>query len=155
LPLTLRGKDMDIQKPDEFMSVYAVEKALNPEHTMMLRAFRQRDVEDVDALVKLSRGNREDIRVESDWAVLNELMVFYIRRWPDEWMEFRNTMPGIRQTRRAKGYSQSKEIKYIAAMPSRLMKLIKVIFPYQQFNKKFMYEFMRRTKAFQVGGVSN
>lgn len=137
------------------MPLYAYEKATNPEKVMVMRAFRQRDVEDVDRLVEISKGNRETVKTENDWQVLNELCVFYIQRWPQEWMDFRSTMPDIRQTRKSRGYSTSKEIKYVAAIPPRLMKLIKVIFPYQQWNKKFLYEFIRRFKPFQVAGVGN
>lgn len=128
---------------------------MNPDQIMLLRAFRQRDVDAVDKIVELSRG-REDVKTESDWKVLLAVVEFYIRRWPDEWMEFRSTMPDIRQTRNVNkkhGYSDSKEIKYLAAIPLRLERLIKICFPQNQFNKKFSYEFIRRFKAFQVAGA--
>jgi len=146
---------MNIIKPDPYMEFYATHKALHPEQPMVLRAFRKQDVEEVDALLALSRGNREAVKTDSDWQVLNELIVFYIRRWPSEWMEFRKTMPGIRQTRGSGGYSASREIRYVASIPLRLERLIKAIFPKNQFSKKFTSEFIRRYKAFQVGGVGN
>lgn len=146
---------MGITRTDPYMSLYAFEKTQNPEQKFMMRAFRERDVQDVDKLVELSRGNRETVKTDKDWQILNELIVFYITRWPNEWTEFRSTMPDIRQTRGKGGYSSTKEILYLAALPFRLERLIKTIFPYQQYNKKFMYEFCRRFKAFQVAGVQN
>lgn len=122
-----------------------------------MRAFREADVEAVDKIVELSRG-REDVKTESDWKVVLAIVEFYIRRWPHEWMEFRNTVPDIRNTRNTSGkhgYSQSKEIKYLAAIPLRLERLVKICFPMNQVNKKFMYEFIRRFKAFQVAGWNN
>lgn len=145
----------NILKTDPYMEFYAAHKVMNPEDRLMLRAFRVQDVEDVDKLVQLSRGKRETVKTESDWHVLSELIVFYIQRWPQEWMEFRNTMPDIRKSRNARGYSKSKEIKYVASIPLRLERLIKAIFPMNQFNKKFSYEFIRRFKVFQVGGEQN
>lgn len=144
-----------ILKTDEYMPLYAFAKAANPDQVMMLRAFREKDVEDVDRLVEMSRGNRETVKTDKDWQILNELIVFYIKRWPNEWMEFRASMPEIRQSRRAGGYSKSKEIMHVASLPFRLERLIKVIFPYQQYDKKFMWEFVRRFSAFRVAGVQN
>lgn len=140
---------------DPYMEFYAAHKTLHPEEKIMLRAFRQKDLEDVDKLVELSRGNREEVKTEEDWNVLASLIVFYVQRWPDEWMEFRNTLPDIRQTRGNGGYSKSREIKYVLSLPFRLERLIKAIFPRNQFNKKFSYQFIRRFKIFQVGGVQN
>lgn len=137
------------------MEFYATHKALHPDERIMLRAFRQRDIKDVDRLIEISKGNREDVKTESDWNVVANLVVFYIQRWPQEWEEFRRTIPDIRQTRGAGGYSASKEIKYVGAIPLRLERIIKAIFPQNQFSKKFLYQFIRRFKVFQVGGVQN
>ena len=143
---------MKIAKSDPYMSFYGAHQALHPDDDITLKVYTQRDVDAVDKLLELSKGNREEIRTEEDWNVLANLVVFYIQRWANEWMEFRQTMPDIKETRRKGGYSKSKEIKYVGAMPPRLMKLIKIIFPYQQYDKKFMYEFIRRFQVFQVGG---
>lgn len=140
---------------DPYESLYAFERMLNPEQQFQRRLFRKRDVQDVDKLIEISKGNRDEVKTDDDWNVVANIIVFYIQRWPNEWTEFRSTMPDIRQTRGRGGYSGSKEIKYVAAIPLRLERLIKSIFPHNQFNKKFSYEFIRRFKAFQVGGVQN
>ena len=137
------------------MEFYAAHKTINPQDKITLRPFLKRDVESVDKLVKLSRGSRDYVQTESDWQVICSLIEFFIQRWPNEWMEFRNTMPDIRETRRSGGYSQSKEILYLLALPFRLERLIKIIFPNNKFNKKFSYEFIRRFKAFRVAGEGN
>jgi hypothetical protein len=145
----------NIVKSDPYMEFYATHKALHPEERIMLRAFRQRDLDDVDYLVKISRGNRETVKTEDDWNVLANIVIFYIKRWPQEWAEFRSSIPDIRQTRGKGGYSQSREMKYLAAIPLRLERLIKAVFPMNQVNKKFSNEFIRRFKVFQIGGVQN
>lgn len=140
---------------DPYMSLYAYEKAENPDQVMVMRAFRKRDVEDVERLIEISKGNRETVKTDDDWNVLANVIVFYIQRWPDEWMEFRKTIPEIRNTRNTRkghGYSDSGEIKYLAAIPFRLERLIKAIFPYQHYDKKFSNQFIKRFKVFQVGG---
>ena len=146
---------MSLVKADPYMEFYAAYKATHPEEKLMLRAFRKRDVADVDELIRISKGHREEVKTESDWNVVANLVVFYIQRWPEDWMQFRSTMPDIRETRRNGGYSASREIKYVGALPLRLERLIKAIFPMNQVDKKFIYSFIRRFKAFQVGGAGN
>lgn len=145
----------DLIKPDPYLPLYAYQKAEHPEHKIVLRQYRKTDVEAVDELVELSRG-RTDVRTESDWTLLDKIIMFYTQRWPQEWEEFKNTLPDIRETRGEGGYSGSKEIKYLAAIPLRLERLIKACFPYNQWNKKFANKFVKRfSRGFQVGGVNN
>ena len=144
-----------VKAPDKYEEFYAAHKLTHPEDPLVLRAFRQRDIDDVDRLIEISKGHREDIKTESDWNVVANLVVFYIQRWGAEWTEFRNSLPDIRQSRGSGGYSRSREIKYVGAIPLRLERLIKAIFPNYQMNKKFLYQFIRRFRVFQVGGVQN
>lgn len=146
---------MKLDQADPYFEFYAAHKETHPESKIMLRAFKKKDVEDVDELLKISRGFRDEVKTESDWNVVAQLVIFYIKRWPEDWMQFRDTMPDIRQSRRNGGYSASREIKYVGALPLRLERLIKAIFPHNQVNKKFLYQFIRRFKIFQVGGVQN
>ncbi len=146
---------MDILKEDPYITMAALQKMEDPESKIFMRAFRAKDVDDVDKLLEISRGNREVVKTDNDWNVLANLVVFYIKRWPSEWEEFRKTLPDIRKSRRAGGYSKTKEILYVASLPFRLERLIKVIFPYQQYDKKFMWEFVKRFKIFRVAGEQN
>ena len=70
-----------------------------------------------------------------------------------EWHEFKTSIPDIRRTRSEGGYSQTKEIKYIASVPPRFMKMVKVIFPAQEWDKKFMTKFIKRFPLFKIGGA--
>lgn len=145
----------NLTKADPYMEFYAAHKAVHPEDRIMLRAFRQKDVDDVDRLMEISKGHREEVKTDSDWNVLANVVVFYIQRWPNEWEEFRKTIPDIRRTRKNGGYSTSREIKYLGAIPLRLERLIKAIFPRNQFNKRFSNQFIKRFGIFQVGGIQN
>lgn len=144
-----------IHKADPYMDLYKFQKATDPSSVILARAFRKADVEAVDKLLELGKGSRETVKTDNDWNVLANVIVFFIQRWPSEWEQFRSSMPEIRETRRAGGYSRSKEIRYVAALPPRLERLIKIMFPYQQYDKKFMNQLIRRFKAFRVGGEGN
>ena len=117
------------------------------------RQFRRDDVAEVDKLIELAGDAREDVKTESDWRLVEIIAQFFMQRWPNEFTEFYKTIPQIRDTRRSKGYSSTKEIKYVGALPFRLMKLIQIIFPYQQFDKKFVYRLVKRIPLLKVGGA--
>jgi hypothetical protein len=140
---------------DKYQTLYDFEQANNPDAMIGHAIFRKADVEAVDRLLELSRGNRETVKTDDDWNVLANIIVFYIQRWPEEWAEFRSSMPEIRGTRNAGGYSKTKEMVYLASLPFRLERLIKTIFPNQQYDKKFMYKFIKRFRIFQVAGEGN
>jgi hypothetical protein len=141
---------MKIVKPDPFTPYYAFEKRKNPEQKLWWMAARRRDVESIDRLVELSHG-RDRVETRTDWDALGEVLKFYVTRWPQEFLEFRQVVPQIRDSRRTGGYTTNKEMKYLASLPPRLERLIKYTFPAQQFDKKFVYKFISKYKVFRVG----
>jgi hypothetical protein len=143
---------MKIIKPDPFIPIYKFEKTQHPEKKLWWLALRQKDVEDVDRLVGLSHGNRETVETPKDWAILEEVLKFFINRWPEEFKEFKEAVPQIKATRRRGGYTQNKEMMYLASLPPRFERLIKAVFPKQQFDKEFVYKLINRYKIFKVGG---
>lgn len=144
----------NIQRPDQHLATYVTEKMLNPDSQFVVRAFQREVVDAVDAIVELAHGEREFVTTENDWKVFEELLKFWAKKWPDEYMEFKSVVSDIRATRNSGGYSQSKEIKYVGALPSqRFMKMVKVIFPAQQWDKKFTNKFVKKFPLFKVGGV--
>lgn len=115
------------------------------------RPVRKGDLSAADYLIKIS-GNRQAVTGDNDWVVISKIFEFWTRRWPEEWQEFGNAIKDIKATRLNKdGMSKSRDTKYIGALPPRLMRLIQAIFPFQQFNKKFVYELTRRIKIIKVG----
>lgn len=145
---------MNIQKPDQHLASYILEKQMNPDTRLVLRAFEREVVETVDAIVELAHGERDFIKTESDWKVFEELLKFWIKQWPQEYIEFKETIRDLRETRNDGGYSESKELKYVGALPSqRFMKMVKAIFPAQQWDKKFISKFIKRFPLFKVGGA--
>ena len=141
--------------PDQYEPFYIHEKITNPNAKLYWAQFKRGDVEAVDHLVRLSHGKRERCLTESDWTVLENVFDFFTKRWPKEYQEFKNTIPDIRSTRRAGGLSESGGIKYLAALPPKLERLIKVVFPMQQFDKRFMDKLIRRFRLIKVGGERN
>ena len=114
-------------------------------------AVHPKDLQAIDYLVKIGSG-RQSVKSDSDWMVISKIFEFWTRRWPEEWQEFGSTIKDIKATRLNKqGYSESKDTRYVGAIPVRLMKLIQIIFPFQQFNKKFVSDLTRRINIIQVG----
>lgn len=116
----------------------------------------KKDVEDVNYLVRISHGCGEKVTTDKDWGVVAKLFEFWTRKWTDEWQEFGQTIVDIKQTRlNKKGTSKTNEIKYVGALPPRFAKLIKIIFPKQQFDKKFVYALTNKIKITKVGEKSD
>ena len=118
------------------------------------RLYPRETVELVDLIVKISNGVRDKVNKEADWAVIEKLMEFYALKWPLEANSFLKTVKEIKKSRREKGLDREKNIKYLAALPedNKLLKMIKVIFPYQEFNKDFFYKLTKRFPYLRVGG---
>lgn len=130
--------------PDEFQVLY--------DDNCPVRAFLKTDVEAADYLVKISQGKRDTVETAKDWGIVAKLFEFWTRRWPDEWMEFFESIKAIRETRANKqGMSKTREIKYVGALPSRFQRLIKAIFPLQQFDKEFVYKLTNNIQITKVG----
>jgi hypothetical protein len=141
-----------IQKVDPYLPFYILEKQQHPEKKLWWLKVRQRDLDDVDRLVALSHGKREECNTPKDWEIMEALLDFFVNRWPSEWEQFAKTIPQIRATRRQGGYSQNKEMMYVASLPPRFERLIKAVFPLQSFNKDFIYKLITKFKVFKVGG---
>lgn len=140
---------------DPYLAHYVYEKDTNPNAPIVWRQYRKSLVDKVDHIVELARGNRETIATLKDWEIVGEILKFFAEEWPDEFNSFKASIPDIRSSRRADGYSESREVKYIAALPPRFERMIKSIFPSQQFDKKFIYKLIRKFPVFRVAGVSN
>lgn len=117
-----------------------------------LKLYRSSDVDSVDAVLQLTKGYPGPIAKESHWKALEALIDFYFRKWPQEANDFFKQMVEIKRTRlNSKGESASKEIKFLAALPPTLHRLLRAAFPLQEMNKDFMYKLTRRFKKFRVG----
>jgi len=146
---------MRIVKPDPFIAQYVYEKQTHPEKTLVWRQFKEEDVQAIDKIVELSHGERTEIKSQKDWEIFTELLGFYQKRWPEEFIQFIETIKEIRSSRKRSAYSDSKEILYVGSIPLRFMKIIKAIFPDQQFNKKFIWNMVRRFPIFKVTKEGN
>ncbi len=144
-----------LEKIDPFMPMYVHEKLNNPSQRIMLRAFQKKDVEAVDYLVRISQGANPAVETLNDWGILSKVFEFWTRRWPHEWHEFVTSIKEIRATRARKdGYSKQKGrsgVRYLGALPPRLMRLIKIVFPQQQWDREFTEKFTNNIKITKVG----
>lgn len=140
---------MDTIDPYESVALY--EKMQNPNKRIVMRQFKRADVQAVDKLIELAQGNRDVVVTDSDWRLVEIIFQFFMERWPAEFQAFYESIPDIRGTRRSGGYSKTKELKYVGALPERFMRLVKVIFPYQQYDKKFVNKLVKRIPLLKVG----
>lgn len=133
-----------LQTIDPFEALYdprTVQYAKVPKNILMA----------IDKLVIESRG-RSQVKTESDWVLLSKIFEFWTRAFPNEWEEFVEQIKLIKDTRlNAQGYSASREIRYVGALPIRFERLIKTCFPQQQFDKKFMSKLTNHIKVVRVG----
>lgn len=144
-----------IETVDPYISHYIYEKATDPTANIVWKQYEKRLVDKTNRIIELAHGERDTVKSQSDWDVLGELIKFWTEEFPNEYQEFKASIPDIRGSRNDGGYSKSREIKYLGAMPPRLMKMIKVIFPFQQFDKSFMYKMIKKFPLFKVGGEGN
>lgn len=146
---------MKITTLDPYMAHYVYEKQKDPKAPIVWRRFKKKMVDRVDHIVELAAGNREAVVTQKDWEILGEILKFYAEEWPDDFNSFRESVKEIRRTRRADGYSKSREIKHVASLPPRFERMIKSIFPMQQYDKKFITKLVRKFPVFRVGGEGN
>lgn len=142
---------MSIIKPDPYLAPYIYEKETNPDAVIVLKQYEKRIVDRINHIVELAHGERDTITSENDWKVFEELLVFFKEEWSNEFNQFRESASDIRQAK-GEGYSKSREILHVGSIPPRLMKLVKAIFPSQQWDKKFVNKLVKRFPLFKVGG---
>lgn len=144
-----------LQVDDPYLGLYAYEKKHNPSKRIVLRAYKKSLVLGIDWLEREIGGGRQKVETVDDWVAISKILEFWTRGWPGEWEEYVKDMQKIRSTRARKdGYSKQKGragVRYLAAIPPRLMKLIKVFFPFQQWDRAFVDKFTNNIKISKVG----
>lgn len=144
-----------IKTVDPFVPLYEFEKMRDPSFDYVMKPVKRADIEAVDYLNKIAGGQHSTVETVSDWGIVAKILEFWCRRWPSEWQEFAKSMSEIRATRARKdGYSREQGrhgVRYLGAIPLRLMRLIKVIFPDQQWNREFTDKFTNNIKITKVG----
>jgi hypothetical protein len=122
--------------------------------TLKHKKYPRHVVEAVDHLVRLSRGCT-DVVTARDWGIVGKIVEFWCRMYPEEWVQFQGQISDIRATRaRSDGYSREKGsagVRYLAAVPGRLMRLVKTCFPAQQWNRSFTEKFIKNFNIVRVG----
>jgi len=115
-----------------------------------------------NALVKIGRGRggtSARVNTEADWRVVEDIVRLYAKAFPTTWREFLRSNRIIRQNQRTEfgllGDRETKkggeaQIRQLGQWPFDLERFIKVIYPNQPFDKRFIREFMRRLPAFRT-----
>lgn len=117
--------------------------------------------EDYSALEGLEKKYREagrpkKVDTAAAWQFVEDLTRFWISRWPQEFRRFKEEVKEIQETRStpyggANPHKESSQtLRYLSVMPMRIQRLLRVYFPEQKFDKKFMREWTRRFELFRV-----
>ena len=144
-----------LETVDPYIDHYIYEKTTDPTANIVWKQYQKRLVDRTNKIIELAHGERDVVKSQSDWTVLEELARFWADEFPQEYQEFKASIPDIRGSRNDGGYSKSREMKYLGALPPRFIKMIRVIFPFQQFDKSFMYKLIKKFPMFKIGGVDN
>lgn len=140
---------------DPFLALYAFEKSKDPDKRLVWVQYQADVIRDVDRILELAHGTRETVKSQQDWEVVEALFRFFVVRWPKEFADFKASVDLIRHTRNPGGKSLSREIMYVGAMPPRLERMIRVIFPHQKFDKTFIYKLVKKFKLLKVYNENN
>jgi hypothetical protein len=140
---------------DPYVQHYVYEKMADPTAHIVWKQYEKRLVDKTNRIIELAHGERDVVKSMSDWTVVGELLKFWYEEYPLEYQEFKSSVIDARRSRNSDGYSTTREIKYVGALPPRFMKMIQVIFPFQQFDKAFISKLIKRFPMFKVGGVDN
>lgn len=143
---------MDITTPDPLVDLYRFEETEN-NTPVEFKWHRKSDVEFADRIIAF--GKRDTVKTEEDWGVISELFKFFIKRFPAEWADFEKNINDVRRSRNPGGYSKTKEIQYLASIPLRFERMIRTVFPFQQFDKKFVNSLVKRYKILKVAKEGN
>lgn len=109
------------------------------------------DVEFVDMMLNKLGRNAAFVETDKDWELIGDLIRWFIYRFPEESKEFKESLSMIRNTRaNEKGYSKTKEIKYIAILPPRFLRIFQKFYPLQELNKSFMAKFLKKFPLFKI-----
>ena len=117
---------------------------------MHWRPFSKHQVACVDAILKAANGKHGSVESELDWKLLEEMWKIYAWFFPAEVEAFKQSVAETRATRNVGGYSATKEMIYLGAIPGRFMKMVQVIFDTQRFDKKFSNKLVKRLSLFAV-----
>jgi hypothetical protein len=143
---------MDIISPT--LPVYQFEKMKNPNFTYQIRKVPKGDFEFVEHIEKITRGATV-IRTEMHWEAVRTIFDFLYRKYPQEFIEFKQAVGTIRRTRGKGGKNKTGEIMYVGAIPPRLHNVIRKCFPEQEFNKAFVWKLVRKLPILKVAGEGN
>jgi hypothetical protein len=132
-----------------------VEDIFHPSEGITNVPYPRSVVEWVDKMIdfKKKHGCNDAVNTEHDW----ELIEFLYKGWeviyPEEARLFFDSMSYIRAHTVNHGVSKDKgeaTIQHQLEIPENFYKMFRVMFPYQNWDKKFVTKFINRFKQFKV-----
>jgi hypothetical protein len=118
----------------------------------------------VEAVMSLTQDRMPPIKVDTDkdWKAIDLIITFYIDQYPEQWASFKADADlyrrslkneyGLISTDTKENYTN---MRTTVQFPNDLVvqRLIKAVFPDQQFDRPFNQAFVRRYPAFAGGKI--
>jgi hypothetical protein len=132
-----------------------VEDIFNPSEGIVNVPYPRPIVEWVDKMIEYkSKHHCHDIvESENDWELVDFLYKGWQVIYPIESEQFEESMKFIRAHTINRGISKDKGqamIQHQLEIPENFFKMFRIMFPYQNWDKKFVSKFINRFKQFKV-----
>lgn len=107
----------------------------------------------VDKIVELRKGRPTFVDGEKDWEVIWELFVLWYTEYPEHYEEFQRSIQALRDSlKRSDAIAKEGEsmIQHQLEVPEMFHRMIKICYPDQQWDRKFVKELSRRIPVLKV-----
>ncbi len=107
----------------------------------------------VDKIVELRKGRPTFVDGDKDWEVIWELFVLWYTEYPEHYEEFQRSIQELRDNLKRKD-AITKEggamIQHQLEVPEMFHRMVKICYPDQQWDRKFVRELSRRIPVLKV-----
>ncbi len=108
-------------------------------------------VEAVDYLIDIAKknGSKDHVQTSADWATIREIFVLYAKMYPKHYEEFIKGIKEFRQIELSHGIGGDKgaRIQHVLEVPDKFHAMVKIIFPLQEWNRKFCLRLAKECPA--------
>jgi hypothetical protein len=132
-----------------------MEKKFDPNEGITYHPYPRAIVEWVDKMIDYKKETHcpDHVDGEASWKLLEYLFEGWKVLYPQEAVEFEQSMDFIRRHTVNHGISKDKGeaiIQHQLEVPAGFFKMFRILFPFQNWDKKFVSQLVKRFKQFAV-----
>lgn len=115
-------------------------------------------LDNVEAIIKKSGGSKTGyVETDKDWEILRDLFILWAGAYPDEAQQFKDDVTLLQSENiSSKGIVRGtggSMVQHQLEIPGRWWKLVRVIFPLQKMDDKFVRSLSKQFSIFTVSGA--